>query len=286
MRLALLATCIALLGVGTASAAPRRDNPVAAPSAQDGPGALCRRAIQAAEREHRLPPSLLTAIGRVESGRIDPQTRALTPWPWTINAEGQGRHFETKEEAIAAVEVLQARGVRVIDVGCMQVNLHHHPDAFATLQEAFDPVANTRYAALFLKRLRATSGDWEIAASHYHSVTPERADAYRLKVLANWSGMAHRLAAEQQRQALAGAVPDRELSQQDAMIAAWGGGARTIKVNGFQQRALALSQRPMLNGTRERGLLDPVPPIRVVGRQPGGRPIYSVELAEAAPVRR
>jgi transglycosylase-like protein with SLT domain len=285
MRLVLLAACIAVLGVDPATAVPRKGAPAAAVQ-DEGPGALCRRSIQAAEREHRLPPSLLMAIGRVESGRIDSKTRSLTPWPWTINAEGQGRHFETREEAIAAVEALQARGIRVIDVGCMQVNLHHHPAAFADLQEAFDPVANARYAGLFLKRLQAARGDWEIAASHYHSATPERADAYRLKVLANWPGMAHRLAAEQQRQALAGTAPSLELSQREAMIAAWGGGARTIRVNGFHQRALALNQRPMLNGTRERGLLDPIPPIRVVGRQPGGRPVYSVELAEAAPARR
>ena len=41
----------------------------------------------------------------------------------------------------------RAQGARSIDVGCMQVNLLHHADAFASLEQAFDPVANARYAA-------------------------------------------------------------------------------------------------------------------------------------------
>ena len=75
-----------------------------------------------------VPPQLLAAIGRVESGRRDPVTGVWGAWPWTINAEGSGSYFDTKAEAIQAVQALQARGVRSIDVGCMQVNLMHHPD--------------------------------------------------------------------------------------------------------------------------------------------------------------
>ncbi|WP_431270669.1 hypothetical protein [Dankookia sp. P2] len=95
---------------------------------------------------------------RSRSGRPDPAGRGVTAWPWTINAEGQGRYFDSKEAAIAAVEALRARGVTVIDVGCLQVNLKHHPDAFPDLATAFDPVANARYAGLFLKRLQAQTG--------------------------------------------------------------------------------------------------------------------------------
>ncbi len=149
-------------------------------------GHLCRAAITEAERGANLPRGLLQAIGRVESGRRDPETGQFAPWPWTINAEGEGKYFPTREAAIAHVRQLQARGVRIIDVGCMQVNLHHHPNAFASLEQAFDPLINARYAARFLSELNGGRADWRQAAGHYHSQTPERAGPYRAKVLAAW----------------------------------------------------------------------------------------------------
>src|ERR1700722_10873312 len=117
------------------------------------PGTLCRPAIAAAEQASAIPPQLLAAIGRVESGRRDPASGVMAPWPWTINAEGQGSFFDTKAQVIAAVQALQARGVQSIDVGCMQVNMMHHPHAFANLDQAFDPTANAAYAARFLNDL-------------------------------------------------------------------------------------------------------------------------------------
>ena len=110
---------------------------------QAPPGLLCQQAIAVAEQAHAIPQHLLAAIGRVESGRRTPDGGSL-PWPWTINAEGDGAFFDTKAQAIAAVRALQARGVRSIDVGCMQISLLHHPDAFATLDQAFDPSGERR----------------------------------------------------------------------------------------------------------------------------------------------
>ena len=158
----------------------------ASPAQAADPGLACRAAIGMAEREAGIPAGLLQAIGRVESGRRDPVTGRVAPWPWTINAEGRGMYFPTREAAIAEVRQLQARGVRVIDVGCMQVNLHHHPNAFPTLEQAFDPLTNARYAARFLGELQSTRNDWARAAGHYHSQTPERAEPYRARVLAAW----------------------------------------------------------------------------------------------------
>ena len=89
-----------------------------------------------------------------------PSSGALHPWPWTVDAEGQGAFYDSKELAIAAVRALQARGVRSIDVGCMQVNLMHHPNAFNSLEQAFDPVArNANYAAQFLTELHGQNRD-------------------------------------------------------------------------------------------------------------------------------
>ena len=92
----------------------------------------CTAAIGTAEHTGDIPAGLLAAIGRVESGRADPTSGAVRPWPWTIDADGAGHFFATKAEAVAAVTELRAQGVLSIDVGCMQINLMHHPAAFAT----------------------------------------------------------------------------------------------------------------------------------------------------------
>lgn len=150
------------------------------------PSRLCRPALDMAERRHAIPARLLHAIGRVESGRSDPATGQVNPWPWTANAEGQGFYFDSKPQALAAIAAMQAKGVRSIDVGCMQVNLMHHPDAFASLDQAFDPMANADYAARFLRRLFEQTGSWDKAAAWYHSATPALGEAYQKRVMAVW----------------------------------------------------------------------------------------------------
>ena len=147
-------------------------------------GLLCQAAIRQAEQGSGLPPHLLAGIARVESGRRDPITGRVAPWPWTINADGKGSYFETKAEAVAYTKQLQAYGVRSIDTGCMQINLMHHPDAFRDLEEAFDPAANARYAVKFLTQLREKTGSWETASAWYHSANPGPGNAYRALVVA------------------------------------------------------------------------------------------------------
>jgi hypothetical protein len=163
---------------------------------------LCRNAIAAAETARHVPDAFLSAIAKVESGRLI--AGMVVPWPWTINAEGAGSFFATKDDAIAAVQALQARGVRSIDVGCMQVNLLQHPDAFRALDQAFDPTANAQYAAALLVSLFGQMGSWPLAAAAYHSQTPTIGAAYQKQVLAAWampdrpgpqSAKAHALAA-------------------------------------------------------------------------------------------
>lgn len=153
------------------------------------PGAsfLCKAATQAAEAARHVPDGFLDAIARVESGRADPATGTRQAWPWTVNAEGVGSFYPDKAAAIAAVQVLQARGVKSIDVGCLQVNLMYHPEAFASLEAAFDPAGNALYAAGFLVSLYGQAGSWPLAAAAYHSQTPTLGSAYQKRVLAEWA---------------------------------------------------------------------------------------------------
>ncbi len=154
--------------------------------AQSAPAPTCRPAIVASERASGLPPQVLGAIGLVESGRVNPRTGLAAPWPWTINVAGTGRMFDSAADAIAAVKVAQAAGVQSIDVGCMQINLLYHPHAFDTLQDAFDPAANVRYAAGFLARLHDRTGDWSAAIAAYHSATPALGLPYARTVALMW----------------------------------------------------------------------------------------------------
>lgn len=218
------------------------------------PTQLCRAAIATAEREAGLPPGLLQAIGRVESGRADPVTGEFGPWPWAINAEGRGHFFPDRAAAIAGVEALRARGVRIVDVGCMQINLHFHPQAFPDLATAFDPLANARYAARFLTTLQSRTPDWLQAAGHYHSHTPHLAEAYRARIAAAWPEAQARLA---QDRALATRGTPRVVALSNGedraqiLSAAPGGGrgldayrARPVVIAGRGPPALAMASAP------------------------------------------
>lgn len=151
---------------------------LAAPSVQAQDAEACNAAFPAAESRWQIPKGLLSAIAQVESNR----------WPWIIDAAGTAHSFASKAEAEAAVASLTAQGLRNVDVGCMQISLLHHPDAFASLSQAFDPASNIDYAARFLAGLHRLSGSWDAAIARYHSATPALGEAYRHRVLAAWHG--------------------------------------------------------------------------------------------------
>lgn len=180
-----LALCLAFLpGLAMARIANPSEPPMAGPLT---PYAMCEAAIAGAEATTKLPARVLNAIALRESGRIDPDTGRWRPWPWTINVEGIGHFYDTKADAIAAVQSIQAAGEPSVDVGCMQVNLMNHPNAFASLDDAFDPVHNAAYAGRFLLELFNESGDWGTAIASYHSRTPGIGEPYRDQVVATWN---------------------------------------------------------------------------------------------------
>ena len=165
-------------------------------------GDICAKATSRAERAEGVPSHLLRAISLAETGRWDNKRQASFAWPWTVTSGGEGRYYASKAEAVAEVRKLSAQGVRNIDVGCMQVNLLYHKDAFAGLEEAFEPSSNTAYAARFLKDLYATSGSWTTAAGFYHSRKSADNRPYRLKVIRLWNE-ARRIATEDPSAAVA-----------------------------------------------------------------------------------
>lgn len=150
------------------------------------PQAQCQAAIATAEQASALPAGLLGAIAIVESGRPQPGNTALAPWPWTIDAAGVGHFYPTKQAAMAAAAAFQSQGITSLDIGCLQINLQQHPNAFASLDAAFDPLSNALYAAGFLNRLHDQFADWTSAIGAYHSQTPALGQPYAAQVSAIW----------------------------------------------------------------------------------------------------
>ena len=166
---------------------------------------LCTAYIPTHERQYGIPSHLLSAIASHESGRYHKGLEIMLPWPWTINVEGKGYYFDSKREAIAAVKKHMAAGRKSIDIGCMQVNMVHHPDAFPSLEKGFDPKYNIQYAASFLRRLYEDEKSWRKAAAAYHSKTPSRGQKYVSHVFKAWETIIQRLK-----------LPNRTTSKADA----------------------------------------------------------------------
>ncbi|MCI4666427.1 MAG: lytic transglycosylase domain-containing protein [Neomegalonema sp.] len=186
VALALSAAAGALLtnaGAPIALATPATPLTAAAPLAATAPQApheLCQAATEMAEKAQKLPSRLLRAVSLVESGRQIKGAREA--WPWTINLEGAGRWFKTRAEALAFARAALKKGKTSFDVGCMQINYRWHAKHFKSLEEMFDPLKNADYAARYLSRLQAETGDWMAAAGYYHSRTPSLSTKYKARI--------------------------------------------------------------------------------------------------------
>ena len=230
----LVRIAVAALAAGSLPARAAEPDAAPAPGWAEAQSAQCSAAIGAAEGQHGTAPGLLSAIARAESGRPVPPLPGLQPWPWAVNADGAAMYFDSKPAAVVWTRLALARGVRQVDVGCMQVNLQSHPQAFRDLDDAFDPAANADYAARFLQRLRADAGgDWTVATGFYHSRTPGLAADYRERVAAIAEGRAP-------RPGLGTPLYLRAIRQGSLRIALPGGGVLRINV----------TRQPSLRGPR------------------------------------
>ena len=141
-----------------------------------GSAQLCDNAALTASRETGVPPGVMLALTRVETGRS--RAGVIEPWPWTLNMGGPGSWHDSAEEALAAAVQAIATGRRNIDLGCFQINYHWHGARFTDLRQMLDPLANARYAARFLGDLHAEFGDWTAAVGAFHSRQPDTAARY------------------------------------------------------------------------------------------------------------
>jgi hypothetical protein len=153
--------------------------------------AECHRHFAHYEQAFRIPKGLLSAISLTETKRWHGGISRYIYWPWAANVEGKPYYFDSREEAVNKINTLRAKGIRSIDVSCMQINLLHHPKAFSSIEQAFDPEYNIAYAAWFLANNFKRHGDWSKAIAAYHSETPTLGRQYLDRVLATWYDNKH-----------------------------------------------------------------------------------------------
>jgi hypothetical protein len=139
------------------------------------PSALCVAAARSAADRTGVPFDALLAIAVVETGRD------LRPWPWTVNLAGEGYWLDDRADAETLVQEALDLGRTNIDLGCFQLNYRWHAAGFASINAMLDPEENAVYAARYLARHYAQTGDWALAAAAYHSATPEYADRYKAR---------------------------------------------------------------------------------------------------------
>ena len=156
----------------------------------------CGTLAERMERAGDIPPGLLQAVALAESGRAHPVHGDARPWPWTVRSGPDSFYLPSKELALRKVRELRAAGRSNIDVGCMQINLGYHGTAFATLDDAFDPLRNVAYGAHFLAQLRAETRSWAKAIGRYHSGDADRGQAYRARVWRLWRDLRRRQGGE------------------------------------------------------------------------------------------
>ena len=146
----MLAAAIVLTGVSISEPARADEN-------------VCEAEMMRASRVHDVPLAVLYAVGLTETGRRG------NLHPFALNIAGRSHFARDAREALAVFERERARGVRLIDLGCMQINHHWHGREFETVAHMLDPALNVDYAARFLKELRARHGSWTLAVARYHA---------------------------------------------------------------------------------------------------------------------
>ena len=140
-----------------------------------------------------IPAEVLYAVGLTESARQVDSTGTVRPWPWTLNVQGKGFFYASREQVQRALEGFLDVGFESIDIGLMQVNWRYHRHRLESPQLALDPYHNLRVAAKILRECHQSRRDWWEAVGCYHAPnSPHRADRYRARVFKHWQRVTRR----------------------------------------------------------------------------------------------
>ena len=135
----------------------------AGPAAAAAEPNVCEQEMIAAAAAEEVPLGVLYAVGLTETGRKG------SLHPYALNIEGKSVFAASRKEALAVFADARRKGKTLIDLGCMQINHHYHGQEFQSVSAMLEPARNVRYAARFLKQLRAREGNWTMAVARYHA---------------------------------------------------------------------------------------------------------------------
>lgn len=124
---------------------------------------VCEREMARAARVHNVPLSVFYAVGLTETGRRG------SLQPYAMNIEGKAYFGADLADGMRRFDEARRQNVRLIDIGCMQINHHYHGRNFRSVADMFTPSRNVEYAALFLKKLRQQEPSWTLAVARYHA---------------------------------------------------------------------------------------------------------------------
>jgi soluble lytic murein transglycosylase-like protein len=114
-----------------------------------------------------VPVEWTQAIAHVESGFF----------PWSLNIEGKGYRFDSKEKALEKAKEAEAEGLS-FDSGVMQVNNFWLKKYGIPLVAAFDPLANIYLGSWILQQEIYKHGQTWGAVGAYHSPNEARGRKY------------------------------------------------------------------------------------------------------------
>lgn len=136
---------------------------ISSAAAAPGDSAVCERQMLAASQSEGVPLGVLYAVGMTETGNKG------SLHPYALNIQGRTVFASSQAAALSEFFKATARGIKLIDLGCMQVNHHYHGRNFASPAAMLDPATNVAYAARYLRELRQQEGSWTMAVARYHA---------------------------------------------------------------------------------------------------------------------
>ncbi|KQP55213.1 lytic transglycosylase [Methylobacterium sp. Leaf399] len=124
---------------------------------------VCEREMASASAKHGVPLGVLYAVGLTESGNRG------SLQPYAMNIAGKAYFGANAADVVSRLAQARTGGIKLVDLGCMQINHHYHRAKFASLESMIDPRQNVEYASVFLKELKAREGSWTLAVARYHA---------------------------------------------------------------------------------------------------------------------